>query len=190
MNSLFGVSYLLLWIMVIGESVLLFVLLRTIGHLLLANQPIGAREGVPVGHRLPDVPTATVDGARPLLDLLPAKRFTAVLFATPTCGYCPGALTAIRRAVAELPWLGAAVLVRAAELDGYAQVDEWGRVATITADAAQELQLRATPFVMVVDERGTVVAKGVINDESHLTNLIDAAEKAMANSGPVGDPAR
>jgi hypothetical protein len=185
LSSLFGVSYVLLWILVVGQSFMLFVLLRTIGHLLLNDQPIGVREGVEVGKKLPDVQATTAAGPGLLHELLPSRPYAAVVFTTPGCGYCPGAVEAVRHAVAEFPWLGATVLVRGDELNGYAEVAEWGSVATIAADAAEQLNLRATPFVMVVDGSAKVVAKGVVNDETHLATLIEATEKAMADPAPM-----
>ncbi|MGH3938532.1 MAG: TlpA family protein disulfide reductase [Pseudonocardiaceae bacterium] len=181
-SSLFGITYVLLWVLVISESVLMFVLLRTIGHLLLAEQPIAVREGVPVGRQLPDVEARTADGHRSLHSLLPGKPYTAVVFATPTCSYCPGAVKAVQQAVGELPWLGATVLVRAAELDGYAQIDEWGHVGMITSTAARKLNVNATPFVMIVDDTGKVIAKSVVNGAGHLSDLLATTEATMTNS--------
>src|SRR5215831_7669357 len=115
---LFVVSYVLLWILVVCETVMLFVLLRTLGHLFLAERPISDREGIPVGRQLPDVPTTTPDGGenRTLRALLPKKPYTAVILVTPTCDYCHGAVQVVREAIARLRWLGATVLVEGTRL--------------------------------------------------------------------------
>ncbi len=185
LGSLFGITYVLLWVLVLSETVLLFVLLKTIGHLLLAERPIADREGIPIGKPLPNIETRTMDGNVSLHTLLPETPYTAVLFATPTCSLCPGAIKAVQAAVSELPWLGATVLVHAAELDGYAHVNDWGTAGVIDAEAARQLNVRATPFVMVVDDTSKVVAKGVVNDEDHLTNLLTTTTRNMANAGSV-----
>jgi len=175
----FMTTYVLLWTLVLAESVLLFVLLRQVGHAYLAQLPVSEREGVPVGRRLPDVPTVTSDGAQTLSTFVTIRPYTAVVLVTPTCPICRGAIDALRATTAQLPWLGGAVLVEGTSVDRYSDVSAWGKLGLITDKTARQLQVRATPFAFVVDTEAQVVAKGIVNTVDDLQRLLEPAKDAI-----------
>lgn len=178
-GSFFLTTYVLLWVLVLAESVLLFVLLRQVGQVYLAQLPVSEREGVPVGKRLPDVTATMSTGTQTLLSLVTARSYTAVILVTPTCPICHGAIDALRETAAELPWLGATVLVDGKALDAYSEVGTWGNLGLITGRAAQRLRVSATPFAFIVDNTALVVAKGVVNTTQDLHRLLEPAKEVV-----------
>ena len=184
-GSFFLTTYVLLWVLVLAETLLLFVLLRQIGHAYLSQLPISEREGVSVGKRLPDVSTTTSNGTRTLFSLVAAGPYTAVVLVTPTCPICHEALEALQATTAELPWLGGTVLVEGRTLDGYSDVGTWADVGTITDKTARQLRVRATPFAFIVDNAAQVVAKGIVNTTEDLHRLLEPAKNTIDNA-PTG----
>jgi hypothetical protein len=175
----FLTTYVLLWVLVLAQSALLFVLLRQIGHAYLSQLPVSEREGVLVGKPLPDLPVITADGARTLFSFVTARSYSVVVLVTPTCPICREAVDALRETTAELPWLGGTVLVQGHSLDKYAAVSTWGNVGGITDKGARQLRVRATPFAFVVNNAGQVVAKGVVNTTDDLHRLLEPAKDAV-----------
>jgi hypothetical protein len=171
MSSLFWISYALLWVTVAVTGVLVFLLLREIGKVYLAQSSSHARDGVEVGKRLPDLRLRTADGNAQLSDLLAGADHAIVLAASSDCGLCPEAAETVGLWVGAAPALGGAVLV-----DG----DGWESYASDTCAVAQlpdgalnrQLELRGTPFAYLVDRDLTVLSKGVVNHEGHIAMLL------------------
>jgi hypothetical protein len=188
MSSLFWISYGLLWVTVLVTGVLVFLLLREIGRIYLAQTPGSAREGVAVGRRLPDLRLGTTDGDVRLRALLDGADHTVVLIASSGCGLCPEAAEALGEWVRAAPALGGVVLV-----DG----DGWESYASNAAlDAAQlpagamnrELELSATPFAFVVDRELKVLSKGIVNNEGHIVKLLrESKVEALDRLTRVGE---
>lgn len=186
-GAFFMTTYVLLWVLVVAESVMLFVLLRQLGRVFLSQLPVSEREGVQVGRRLPDIPTGTPNGTRTLFSLVTTRSYTVVVLVSPGCPICREALEALREIMRELPWLGGAVLVDGAELDGYSHVGSWGDVALIAEKAARRLKTRVTPFAFVVGSQAQVMSKGVVNTTQDLHHLLEPAKEAMeANREALG----
>jgi hypothetical protein len=174
MSTLFVASYVLLWILVVGQSIMLFILLRELGRIYLSQSSSFVRDGVAQGSPLPALPIMTPDGSAGLDSLYTGARYTALLVARPDCPYCPEAADVVRQWAGQAPELGAGVVVDGRELGAYA--DKGVPAGLLDPDMARrQLRVRATPFVFVVDHRGIVLGKGVINAADHLDEVLQRA---------------
>lgn len=164
MSSAFTVSYVLLWVLVVGQSVLVFVLLRTLGQVLYASRYRPNDEGIPVGERLPELDFGRF-----------VARFNVLVLAQVDCEYCAGAVRAAEELSARSPAFGAQVVVATEELGRYRETTRLPVVGIARDRIGGTLKARVTPFVFVTDRTGTVLGKGVVNDNTQLEALLVSA---------------
>jgi methylamine dehydrogenase accessory protein MauD len=170
------VSYAVLWIAVAGLGVLVVALAREVGALHLRLGPRGAleidTEGPDLGTSIPALPGIATDGRAVRIGGPGPTRL--YLFASPTCGICRDVLPAmpalLRRGVkgaivAEAP-------VR--DLLGWAG---FGVDVVSSPEAVLAYAVPGTPYAVVLDERGTVLAKGTPNDPAQLEGLLTTARR-------------
>lgn len=177
MSSPFWLSYSLLWILVLVESILIFALLREIGRLHLQNPESVVRDGLPIGDHIPAVTVRQNDRDAPLPAFLTAEH-VALISALPDCPFCTETVEIAKRWVRANPGrLGATVLLGAPELGKYEEVAQDMNVVLIESrDVVEGLQVRVAPFVHLVDTEGRVLAKGVVNSDGDLRQLLEAAD--------------
>lgn len=146
------VSYVLLWLAVIGLSVVVVALLRQVGVLHARLQPLGvhpAGEGPDEGEPAPPLPA--IDYAH--------AAATLVTFTSPTCAVCE-----------EL-----APSLRALE-EQYADV----RLVEVsmrpeTSPVFSAFAVRSTPYLVAVDRDGVVRGKGIANSLEQAEELVEEA---------------
>jgi hypothetical protein len=177
------VSYVVLWVLVVLESLLLFVLLREIGKVYLGQSSSLARDGIGVGEVVPDVELAGLAGNLRLHSVFERARRSIVLFVNPDCPWCPDAIQAVQAAVAREDDLSAAVLAPREQLRAYGDLRDVV-VGGVDAEVLRKTMLvRATPYALITDAEGTVLTKGVINGETSLDALLRPAEEIAASNG-------
>jgi hypothetical protein len=179
MSSLFWLSYVLLWLIAMGSAALVFVLMRELGRIYLSQSSSFIRDGIAKGRRLPEVQVSTRDGMTSLPDLTGRDAYTVVLAVRPDCPYCPAASDAVVHWAARREGLGAVLLVEGEHLGRYGDI-EGASAARVDAGVLQStLRVRVTPFALLVDRRATVLAKGLVNDASHLERLVEQIHGAL-----------
>jgi hypothetical protein len=82
-----------------------------------------------------------------------------VLFASPTCGVCKEVAPAVPAAAATM---------------------RYHAVVLHDTHAEREWEVPGTPFVVVLDERGVVRAKGTVNNLEQVEGLLDTADVRMS----------
>lgn len=181
MTGLTLVSYLVLWVLVIGEGIVILALARQIGILHQRMPPLGARMtniGLNVGDAAPSLPirdihgqTVTVGGKQ--------DNPTLLVFASATCGICADLMPAVRTIWREeRSWLNLMVVsLDKDEADNRAFATKH-KLFDLTFLVAPELGLAysvaAPPYSLIIDEQGIVRSKGVTNNLEHLESLINA----------------
>ncbi|OYU73981.1 MAG: methylamine dehydrogenase accessory protein MauD [Burkholderiales bacterium PBB5] len=179
MNAL-TVSVVLLWVAVLVLGVMLWAISRQVGVLFERVAPMGALvtdSGPAVGTESPQFDLTGIQSEPVQIGGLTAKP-TLVFFLSPTCPVCKKLLPVLKSL----------------------QRDEGQRLAVVLAsdgDAAahlkfvRELQLEAMPYVLstelgmgyrvsrlpygvLLDARGVVVAKGLVNNREQLDSLLNA----------------
>ncbi|HYH27516.1 MAG TPA: methylamine dehydrogenase [Actinomycetota bacterium] len=171
-------SYLALWGLVAILGLLVVALARQVGTLHLRLGPRGAlevdEEGPPLGEAPPPLQATALDGS-PLLVGGPGER-RLVMFVSPECPICRDVLPSVP------------VVARAHDLRPYVVADDDSETARRTyagvngtmsvalgPGLAEAYDVPGTPYVVVLDETGTVTAKGTVNNLEQLEGLADTA---------------
>lgn len=181
MSDAFWVSYVLLWILVVGLVALVLLLYRQFGMSYLTPHTQVSMQGLDVGSRAPAVALDGLDGE----DLGLAwggspngLRARLMLFALPSCSICVD----LAGELESLPeqWPG----VEFAWVDGSAKprpdrlVDAapgW-IVGTVPDDAAHEAwDVSAVPFAFLVAADGVIVSKRLVNSRRDIEDQLSEA---------------
>lgn len=160
MTGWWAIAFVVLWLMVAVLSVVVIALARQVGTLHLRLGPRGAlevdEEGPELGAPLPTVSAAAPDGEPVVLGGAGPPRL--VLFASETCSICREVSPGIPAAAA------------AGRLDA---------VVVHDVEAERAYGVPGTPFVVVLDERGVVRAKGTVNNLEQVEGLVDTASRRI-----------
>jgi methylamine dehydrogenase accessory protein MauD len=156
MTGWWTVAFVVQWGLLVALAVVVLALARQVGTLHLRLGPRGALEIDDEGPRLgaAPMPAPARDAAGRTVMLGGPGPARVVLFSSPTCGVC--------REVA--PALGpAAASVR------------YASVVLHDPDAERTWNVPGTPFVVILDPSGVVLAKGTVNNLEQIEGLIDTA---------------
>lgn len=152
MSGVFTASYVLLWLAVIGLSVVVVALLRQVGVLHARLQPMGvhhAGEGPDEGLDAPPVPA--VDYA--------VAAATLVAFTSPTCTVCATLAPSLRALEEQYRD------VRVIEVE----------MSPSTQPVFTAFAVRSTPYLVAVGRDGSVRGKGVANSLEQAEVLLESA---------------
>ncbi|MDQ3822742.1 MAG: hypothetical protein M3321_05825 [Actinomycetota bacterium] len=183
MSAPFVISHVLLWALVVLESVMLFVLLRELGRVYLRASESFQRDGVAVGTPLPDIQVRTADDVVSLDSLYDAP-YTLIVVATTDCTHCTRVVDLSRRWAARVESLSTLVLVTDDDPGEYASLDGIGLAHVERDDMAERLLVRVTPFVFVVDAHAVVLGKGLVNNNNQLAELLKRARAEVERREP------
>jgi len=178
-STLFYVSYVALWLLLLGIGVLLLLLYRHFGVMSLGTLEGVQRDGLPVGAVAPPLGGVTAGGEeagweprRGAVDLL--------LFVSPDCGPCETLLPVVNRLATDpaAAGLGVTAIVPGPR-ETVARLDDRYRptyrsLAEDGSGAFARYRVRVTPFAFVVGGDGRVLAKGLCSDPERLRALLVA----------------
>jgi methylamine dehydrogenase accessory protein MauD len=185
MNPWWLVSYVALWLLVLLLGFLLLGALRALGlqgwrlEQLEATRPsrVG-RNGLKPGAAAPDftLPDATGGGEVAPRDF--AGRRVLLVFTQSGCGPCKRVMPELNRlqAAGELQVL----VVNNGELK---ETRAWAAEARARFPVAvqdhyslsRRYEVFATPFAFLIDERGVIASKGIVNNRQHIDYVLDGA---------------
>jgi hypothetical protein len=185
MSGGFVASYVVLWILVALQSVMLFVLLRELGRIFLRNSDSFQRDGIAVGERLPNLIVDSQAGKVPLTERL-GSRYALIVVASPDCSVCPPVIELVEQWQQRIPDLTGLVLLNSERAGSYAANGGVETVVSNPTDVTEQLLVRVTPFVYVASGDGLVLAKGLVNDSRQLERLIASARDEAEKGGDVG----
>ena len=174
--DLWAISYVVLWLLVIAEAVVLLVLLRAFGSMYLGSRDAIERDGLRLGTRAPDFTATAIDGTSvPLASLL--DRWAVLVFAEPGCPICEEMGPQLTRLARELADRARVVLLvrRSAELMRASPLASFSNVAALAIGAhgtADEYRVRVSPYVHVLDPEGVVRGKGLVNERKHVEHIL------------------
>jgi methylamine dehydrogenase accessory protein MauD len=181
MSSSLLVSYVVLWLLVVFESVALFVLLREVGRMYLRRSPSLHRDGPALGERLPEVAIRTTRGLE-RADALVTEEYALIVFATTGCPVCGPVIEMARRWSGRMPGLETIVILDEDEFGAYAGLSGVRVALSTMRDISERFLVRATPFALVTDRRGTVLAKGIVNTNHHIASLLREARRQLTEA--------
>jgi methylamine dehydrogenase accessory protein MauD len=193
MNTVWWISYLVLWLAVLFLGFLLLGTLRALGLLrwrleqleLTTPRRVG-RDGLKPGTRAPDFTLPGVTGATVALHDF-AGRSVVLVFTQAGCKPCRQIVPALNR----LQQKGAYQVLAVAHGDPE-KVRQWaGEVGACFPvltqpqwDISRRYQVFATPFAFLIDGHGVIRSKGIVSTERYLRFLLSEARR-----GARGEPA-
>ena len=180
MTDVLIVSNVLLWLAVVGGAILLLGLSRQVGVLHERSAPLGAMmvdHGPDIGEESPvfnvqdfyeqpvRIGGSRVDGKESL-----------IMFISPTCPMCdkllPVAKSVSRGEDVEI------ILVSDGERDDHERFLEQhplgGIPYVVSSSIGMRYQVGKIPYAVLLDSKGTVKAKGLVNTREHLESLLEA----------------
>ena len=181
------ISNALLWVLMLAVIVALWALARQVGILYERIAPMGALmtdAGPKLGEAAPrfDLPalngsTVAIGGERGKSQLL--------FFLSPTCPVCKKLLPVLKSsAQAEREWLDVIV---ASDGDSTQHLAFYGAAGlqqfpyVLSADLGMTYRVSRLPYAVLLDERGVIRAKGLINSREHLESLFNAKELGVGS---------
>ena len=184
-----AVSVAILWAVVAALAVVVFALVRQIGVLHQRIAPAGALmigAGPRTGEAAPSLDVEALSGrALRIGGERAGGRSQMLVFVSPTCPVCKTLLPVIRSSsVAEHRWLDF-VLASDGSLDAqrrYVEENGLGAFPYVVSTAlGVAYQVGRLPYAVLIDDKGVLRARGLINSREHLESLLRAAEVGVAS---------
>jgi thiol-disulfide isomerase/thioredoxin len=180
MSTLFYVSYVALWLLLLTIGVLVLLLYRHFGVMSLGTLEGVQRDGLPIGTVAPPISGVTAGGQN--TGWQPQRgQPQLLLFAAPDCEPCATVLPHVERlARAVNGGLGIAAVVPGPRDEVARFVERYHPSFPCLAEdgsgAFTRYRVRVTPFGFVVGSDGRVLAKGLCGDQARLRGLLEAAD--------------
>jgi methylamine dehydrogenase accessory protein MauD len=172
-------AFVALWLLVAALCVVVVALARQVGTLHLRLGPRGALEmddeGPPLGEAPMPAQTLTIEGG-PVVVGGPGHP-QLLLFISPSCPICEEVLPSL----AAVASVGRMAPLAIADVDrrGARSAFHGRRVdATLVPDPelVSAYRVPGTPYAVVLDERGIVLAKGTVNNLEQMEGMIETAK--------------
>jgi methylamine dehydrogenase accessory protein MauD len=185
----FSMSYIVLWGLVAVLALVVFALVRQIGVLHDRIAPTGAlmlAKGLTVGESAPIVAVTDMDGvSRNVGGERADGKNTLVMFVSPTCPVCKVLLPVLRSSArAEQQWLDI-LLASDGEVAKHTEFRKQHGLGQLPYILSPTLgiayQINRLPYAVLLDERGVVLARGLINSREHLESLFEAKRLGVAS---------
>lgn len=185
MEGWWAASYAVLWVLVIVLGVMVVALARQIGTLHLRLGPRGALEmddeGPPLGEVPPPVESTAIDGT-PVTVGGPG-RSQLLMFVSPGCLVCD-------RVLPSVP-----VVARAGDFEGVVITDVDAHETTAAFGSTggplpivpsprlmQSYSVPGTPYVVILDDKGVVRAKGTVNNLEQMEGLVETGLRRVRDA--------
>jgi methylamine dehydrogenase accessory protein MauD len=184
-----AVSNVVLWALVLALAGVVLALTRQLGVLHQRIAPAGAlmlNRGLTVGEPAPVLELAALDGRELKVGAVRDDgRSTLLLFVSPTCPVCKTLLPAVKSSRRdERSWMDVILasdgdtaeqreFVRSQGLEGIPYV--------VSAALGLAYQVSRLPFAALLDERGVLRARGLVNSREHLESLFEARRLGVAS---------
>lgn len=182
MSTAMAVAIAALWVVVIALAIAVFALARQIGVLYERVAPMGALmldEGPKVGERAPSFKLDALDGSTVGIGQ-PSQHGELVFFVSPTCPVCKKLIPVLRSiAHAERDWLRVILASDGDEARQRAFYEKAGLADfpyVLSTELGMTFKVAKLPYAVLLDESGTVRAKGLINSREQLESLFTAKE--------------
>jgi len=187
MTEALVVSNLVLWIVILALLVAVFALARQIGVLYERVAPMGALvmdNGPKVGTASPVFALNDLDGLSINIGT-PSPQSTLLFFLSPTCPVCKKLLPILKSAAAtEKRWLSVVLASDGDEAEQRAFIRRAGLEAfsyVLSTPLGVTYQVSKLPYAVLLDERGIVRAKGLVNSREQLESLFTAKDLGVAS---------
>jgi methylamine dehydrogenase accessory protein MauD len=184
-----AISNVVLWVLVLALSAVVLALTRQLGVLHERIAPAGAlmlNRGLTVGEPAPALEVAALDGRALKVGMARDDgRSTLLLFVSPTCPVCKTLLPAVKSSGRdERSWMDV-ILASDGELAAQREfVSAQGLEGipyVVSAALGLAYHVSRLPFAALLDERGVLRARGLVNSREHLESLFEAKRLGVAS---------
>jgi len=172
MEGVWLVSYIVLWLLVLGMGVLILLLYRQLGIMYLGSAEGVSRDGLNKGTQAPDF--SLTDQYGNLQRLINYRgRPTLLLFGSPHCSPCRTLLPQLHDWANAHPDVGVLWLNAASPEESLKFVSDTGATIPVApyppeGNLLDTYKVRVTPFSFLLDENGVIRAKGLVNTKAGL----------------------
>lgn len=187
------ISNLILWVLVIGLSLLLFALTRQVGVLHERVAPAGAlmpTSGPKVGEGTAPLQLQSLQGEAVSVGGEQASgTATLLLFISPSCPVCKGLVPTARSLVAsEAPRLR--LLFASDGADTERELDSHRRYVSdlglsepylLSEKLGMHYEVSKLPFAVLIDAEGVLRSKGLVNTREHLESLLESMDSGIVD---------
>lgn len=174
------VSMILLWLAVIVLALLLWALSRQVGVLFERVAPMGALmtdSGPAVGSASPSFALTGIQSEVVSIGG-PSPLPTLVFFLSPTCPVCKKLIPVLKALVRDERRRLAVVLASDGEADEHLRfMREQGLQAlpyVLSTELGMSYRVSRLPYAVLLDAKGNVAAKGLVNSREQLDSLLNA----------------
>lgn len=182
----FWVSYAALWLALLFIAVTMSAVVRQLGLINRRIPPAGARTANPgpdIGEEMPPMETRTIQGDR--LVLGGRSMPTLLVFMSTGCSVCRDLAPALRSVARDEEGRLTVIIVseagREEDAAHFYGILGLGHVPVVIDPLVNELyRNHATPYAILLDSDGQVLAKGLVNHLEHLESLLEAARTGYA----------
>lgn len=183
MNPWFVVSYALVWILLVALFLMVLATIRQIGLIHRRIAPAyGARmgpQGPAIGEIVPPLGERDLNGDLATLGHVDGKK-TLLIFLSATCAACDEVAPAIRTFSRSERATMTTILVNDGSQDQAATFVTRHGLHDVTMIPSETLQdqygIVGSPFALLIDEKGRVQTKGIVNGFDQLESLVRAHE--------------
>jgi methylamine dehydrogenase accessory protein MauD len=184
-----AISNAVLWLLVVLLAAAVLALARQVGVLHERIAPAGAlmlRRGLAVGEAAPILEVADLEGRAHQIGSARADgRSTLLLFVSPACPVCKSLLPAVRSSRKdERSWVDVILASDGDSAEQRAFVAAQGLAGVpyvVSAALGLAYQVSRLPFAALLDERGILRARGLVNSREHLESLFEAKRLGVAS---------
>lgn len=178
MSPFFLMTYSLLWILVLVLVLLVLLMYRHYGLMLLPAKEKWALGGLDVGRKVGVLNIADARGGAVSLTWDEVEADRVILYTSPECDICASIWAVGDAIAAEHPGVEFVWLSHDPHEKLTAPPAGWRALVDLDERAMRGMQVPALPYAHYVDSTGRVRAKGLMNDRTDFTRLIDAARAA------------
>jgi methylamine dehydrogenase accessory protein MauD len=188
MNILWHVSFAGLWVVTLFLGFLLLGALRALGLLSWRIEQLEAttpkrlgRDGLKPGKKAPDFALPSADGLEISLHDF-AGRKVLLVFTQSGCAPCRTVIPELNRVLPAAQIL----VVNNGDLEAARKwsIEVGARFPVLAQDKfslSKRYEVFATPFAFLIDEKGVIVSKGIINNRQHLRYVLTGAHAPQSD---------
>jgi methylamine dehydrogenase accessory protein MauD len=199
MNIFLLVSIVILWLVVAFLGFLLLGTLRALGLLSWRLEQMEAttpkrlgRDGLKPGKKAPDFTLPSADGKEVALRDF-AGRKVLLVFTQSGCSPCQKIVPELNRLVKGSDCQ--VMVINNGDLDA---TRKWSAevgarfpvLAQTQFSISQKYEVFATPFAFLIDERGVIASKGIINNRQHIGYVLSGKRVGDSNGHPEAETDR
>ena len=191
MNSFWMASYIALWLVVLLLSLVVVLLARQVGLIYRRLGPRPARienEGPDLESVAPQVQATDINGETIIVGRSAQKKYQLLVFISGSCPSCERlapAIAAVHLREREVETVIISLLGDEPANRGFMRKHKLEQVPfVVSLSVAQKFSVLHPPYAVLLDDLGTVKAKGVVNDLDHLESLLHVVEFDASSTQP------